>query len=208
MTAILFTSSTKIRPSRRRDRAMNGSRDDLIEYLYRKHYARVYRFYTAHRLADDEAHDLAQDVFLRAYQARHLYRAEAEWAFLQKIALRVLLNRVRAQKTKKRNADVVDINDPQVSERLSAPAGPDYAEREEDARRRKRLYQAIAGLPKGQRECVELWLAEREYSEIQTALGITLDAVKSRIRDAKKLLQERLGDDSIVWPATPPEDER
>ena len=32
------------------------------------------------------------------------------------------------------------------------------------------------------------------YDEIQKTLGITLDAVKSRMRDAKRYLRERLGE--------------
>jgi DNA-directed RNA polymerase specialized sigma24 family protein len=37
-------------------------------------------------------------------------------------------------------------------------------------------------------------LNDLSYEEIQKTLGITLDAVKSRIRDAKRQLRERLGE--------------
>jgi DNA-directed RNA polymerase specialized sigma24 family protein len=60
--------------------------------------------------------------------------------------------------------------------------------------RSKHLRDAITGLPTGSRECIQLWLNEFTYDEIAKFLKITVDAVKSRLRDAKKILRARLGD--------------
>jgi DNA-directed RNA polymerase specialized sigma24 family protein len=79
---------------------------------------------------------------------------------------------------------------------------PDYAERQHTADRHRRLFDTIAGLPPGQRECTLLWLEDFQYDEIARALRITVDAVKSRLRDARKLLRARLGDEGEL-----PEDE-
>ena len=82
------------------------------------------------------------------------------------------------------------------------PDGPDYAERQQEALRKQRLRDAIIALTPGQRECIQLRLDDFTYEEIAKVLRISVDAVKSRLRDAKKILRERLGDGDAL-----PEDE-
>jgi len=181
-----------------------SDRNDRFKLLYQKYYWRIVRFYVrAFRFSEEDGEELAQEAFIRFYEAMDEYRGDAEWAFFETIARNVAYNRIRGQKTKKRSVRTVDIDDPEVG-RHEPPtlAGPDYAEREEAASRRKRVYDAIAELPPGQRECLQLWLDDFKYDEIATALRISMDAVKSRLRDAKKLLRARLGDEGTL-----PEDE-
>jgi RNA polymerase sigma-70 factor (ECF subfamily) len=175
--------------------------DQRFEALYRSHYARVWRYYRACRVADDEAHDLAQDAFKRLYERMEQVRGEDEWPFLQAIARSVLLNKIRDQKTAKRNTRIVEIDAPQFTHELAAPEGPDYAEQQHAAWQRKNLYDAVSELPDGQRQCLGLWLGGFKYDEIGRTLRITVDAVKSRLRDAKKQLRARLGAETL------PEDE-
>lgn len=178
--------------------------DDRFRTLYQRYYWRVVRFYVrAFRFSEEDAEELAQDAFIRFYEAMADYRGEAEWAFFETIARNVAFNRIRAGHAQKRNAKTVGIDDPDFARfEPAADTGPDLADRQQEAIRRKRLYEEIARLPRGQRECLQLWLDDFKYEEIATALRITMDAVKSRIRDAKKLLRERLGDDAGL-----PEDE-
>jgi RNA polymerase sigma factor (sigma-70 family) len=169
------------------------SRHERFEALYRRHYARIWRYYRACRVSDDEAHDLAQDSFKRFYERMDQVRGEDEWPFLQAIARSVLLNKIRDQKTAKRTTKLVEIDAPDFTRELPAPAEPDYAERQHEALRRKDLHRAVTELPDGQRDCLRLWLAGLKYDEIGRTLRITVDAVKSRLRDAKKQLRARLG---------------
>ena len=180
----------------RRDGPM--TKDERFEAIYRKHYARVWRYFRAQRIADDEAHDLAQDVFKRFYEYFDQFRGDdgAVWSFLETIVLTVFRNRIRAGKTAKRNGLTIDIDDPELEFDPPAPEGPDYATREEAARRRQQLREAVAELPPSQRDCVRLWGEGFTYDEIAERLRITVDAVKSRLRDAKKTLRKRLGDKS------------
>ena len=67
-------------------------------------------------------------------------------------------------------------------------------DRGEQALDRKRLYDAIAELPEGQRQSLQLWLDGFRYREISSVLGISPEAVKSRLRDAKNHLRSRLED--------------
>jgi RNA polymerase sigma-70 factor (ECF subfamily) len=170
-------------------------RDERFKSLYQKYYRRVVRFYVqAFRLAENDAEELAQEAFLRFYEALDEYRGDAEWAFFETIARNVAYNKIRSQKTAKRGAKTVDIDDPNFNQEPAAPEGPDYADRQEDARRKQRLHDAIAQLPAGQRQCLQLWLDELKYDEIAKVLRISVDAVKSRLRDARRLLRERLGE--------------
>ena len=182
-----------------------GGKDDRFRSLYRKYYLRMVRYFVrGFHCPQEDAEELTQEAFLRFYEAIDEYRGDAEWAFLETVARNVAYNRIRAAKTQKRNVHPVDLDDPDVrNHEPSAPPEADYAEREHDAMQRSRLYDAIAQLPAGQRLCLQLWLEELQYDEIANTLRTTIDAVKSRLRDAKKLLRARLGDD-----ATLPEDER
>jgi RNA polymerase sigma factor (sigma-70 family) len=180
-----------------------GTRDDRFRAYYQKYYRRIVRFYvTAFRFTEVDAEDLAQEAFARFYEAMDEYRGDAEWAFFETVARNVAYNRIRSTKTLKRNAKTVDLDNPEVfrNEPQAAPV-PDYAERQHAELQRKQMYDAIAELPAGQREALRLWLDGFKYDGIARALRISMDAVKSRIRDAKRVLRARLGDGVL------PEDE-
>jgi RNA polymerase sigma-70 factor (ECF subfamily) len=178
---------------------------DRFNALYAKYYRRIIYFYVrAFRLPEEDAEELAQDTFLKFFEAMDEYRGEAEWAFLETIARNVAFNRLRALHTAKRSAKTINIDDPEFGrQEPAAPPEPDYADRQQEALRKKLLNDAIAHLPAGQRQCIQLWLEDFSYVEIGKALRVSLDAVRSRLRDAKRLLRERLGDDNAL-----PEDDK
>jgi RNA polymerase sigma factor (sigma-70 family) len=180
------------------------TKEERFQFFYRKYYWRVVRFFVgSFHLSQEDAEELAQDAFLKFLEAMDDYRGDAEWAYFETIARNVVYNRIRWQKTAKRGAQTVAIDDRNAVPEPAAPAEPDYAQREEQALRGKRLRDAIAGLPPGGRQCIQLWLDDLSYEEIAKFLGITVDAVKSRLRDAKKILRARLGDADAL-----PEDEQ
>jgi RNA polymerase sigma factor, sigma-70 family len=174
-------------------RTGGGSRDERFETLYRKYYGRVYKFFRKF-VGDDEAQDLAQETYKRIYETFAQYRGEAEWAFIETTARNVLFNWARARRTAKRSAQTVDIDGPGFDNDPPAPPQPDIAERQEAELRKASLWAAIAELPEGQRQCMELWLGDTKYEAIARTLGISVDAVKSRLRDARKALRTRLGE--------------
>src|SRR3954470_19714685 len=152
--------------------------DDRFEAIYRKHYARVWRYFRSNSISDDEAHDLSQDTFKRLYQRMNQIRNDDPWPYLATIAKTILLNRVRARQTQKRDARMVEIDDPDlIFAEPAAAEEPDYADRQAEESRRSRLRAAIALLPPGQRECLRLRMQGFSYDEITKTLGISLDAV-------------------------------
>jgi RNA polymerase sigma-70 factor (ECF subfamily) len=174
--------------------------DAEFERIFRQYYARVWRFYRGSRISDDQAHDYAQDAFKRLYEKRHQLRGDEPWPFLQSIVRTVLLNNIRDQKAAKRSGRSVEIDAPEVAE-LAAPEEPDYAERQHWQLRRNELVAEKEQLPPGQREAMDLWLDGLKLDEIAQRLNISVDAVKSRLRDARRQLRARLGADAL------PEDE-
>ena len=172
----------------------NGSNDDRFEETYRNYYGRVLRYYRSCRIADDEASDLAQDTFKRLWERWSTIRGEDPWPFLKQVARTILLHYIRASRTQRRSAPLVAIDDPELLIDPPAPPEQTYEDREVEQLRREALHRAFRDLPKGQQDCLRLQMADLSYDEIQKTLGITPDAVKSRIRDAKRSLRERLGE--------------
>lgn len=178
--------------------------EDLFRSMYDRYYTRMLRFFRkVFRVSEEDAKELTQDSFLRFYRSMREYRGEAEWALLEIIARNVGYNRVRSLSTIKRGAVKPESMHDLESSRLEPVAEQTHlVDQLIGAQRRARLREGIAGLPKGEKRCLQLWLQGLSYAEIARALGISLDAVKSRIRDAKRLLRERLGDEGEL-----PEDE-
>jgi RNA polymerase sigma factor (sigma-70 family) len=175
-------------------------RDELFRSLYQKYYRRMVKYFRiVFRTSDEDAEDLAHDAFTRFYEALDEYRGDAEWAFLETIAQRVAFNRIRSRTTKKRGAPMVAIDDAGVLDEPSLTSHqPDLAEAEHQKQRLRRLYEEMSRLSPAQQQCLQLSLQDHKYEEIAKILRISLDAVKSRIRDAKRILRERLGDEGVL----------
>lgn len=172
-----------------------GPYDERFEQIYRQYYGRVWRYFRSNRIADDEAHDLAQDTFKRVYEHMGQLRNDDAGPFVMTVAKSILLNRVRARATQKRTAHLIDMDDPElIFTEPAAPAEPDYADRQAEEARRERTQKAVASLPPGQRRAFVLWIEGHRYEAIAKILGISMDAVKSRLRDAKRYLREQLGE--------------
>lgn len=174
--------------------------NDLFDSLYGRYYARMLRYFRqVFHVSEADAQELTQDSFVRFYRAMDEYRGEAEWALLQEIARNVGLNRVRSVKTQKRGSvrpeslDDGEYGKDAIDKTVRHPIDTMI-----ETERLRRLQDAIAELPKGQRQCLQLSLEDLSQDEIARALRISVVAVKSRIRDAKRTLRERLGDEGAL----------
>ncbi len=97
---------------------------------------------------------------------------------------------------------IADANDPDAWEPV-AVVGPSKSPRPswygksrrisragaEEALRRMHLHDAIAALPEVQRHTIQLWLDGFTYADIARVLGISPDAVRSRLRDARRTVK-------------------
>ncbi len=176
------------------------TRDDLFRLLYGRYLSRMIRYFRqVFHLSEEDAWDLAHDSFIRFYKAMDVYRGEAQWALLETIARHVGYNRARSLHTAKRGgARTEPLDDGEQRHDLPDVRQGDPVESMIKAEQLQRIQQAIAELPKGQRQCVQLALEDRSQEEIAQELRISVVAVKSRIRDAKRALRERLGEEAPI----------
>jgi RNA polymerase sigma factor (sigma-70 family) len=182
--------------------------DERFESIYRQYYARVWRNYRRKGVSVEDAHDLSQDTFQRLLDHVGEIRNPDPWPFLKKMAHRVLLNWIRTGKTLKRSGKMVEIDDPDTHTELQTPE-PNHADEQEASQRRESLYREIAGLSEAKQQVVLLKLEGKSYVQIAADLRISMDAVKSRHRDALRQLRSRMRDEpgGVQWPGGDPEEE-
>lgn len=131
-----------------------------------------------------DAEDVAQDAFARAYKSfAQLRDREAFRAWLVRMTWRLALDHVRGHK---RRVAREQVNlEPQV-----VPSGEQQAI---EADRARRLWDAIDRLPDVLRLTLVLAsIEEHSMKEVAALTGAPEGTVKSRVFDAKKLLKEML----------------
>jgi RNA polymerase sigma-70 factor (ECF subfamily) len=171
-------------------------RGDLsaFEPLVERYRERVWRL-AYHYLRDrEEAWDVAQEAFVRAWQALPSFRGQsAFYTWLFRIAVNVATDRARQRAAQGRalGTERVPAED---WERLmvAQEGGPeDTAAR---AEQRRRIRQALAALPDHHRTIIMLSDVEGlSYREIAEVLEIPMGTVMSRLHHARKRLRQVLG---------------
>jgi RNA polymerase sigma-70 factor (ECF subfamily) len=164
--------------------AMRAGAGDAHAYawLVAQHQAAVYRYLVRVVGAPETAYDLAQDTFLRAFQAISTWRPEAKFrTWLFRIAHNLALDHLR----RARHMRFVPIED---GLRVPAPApGPEA--QFESMQKARRLEAALSALPFAHREILLLREIEgMSYEDIAQALGLSPGTVRSRIARARAAL--------------------
>jgi RNA polymerase sigma factor (sigma-70 family) len=157
--------------------------------VFDAYFTEIHR-YAAKRLGPDAAADVAAQAFLEAFRQRRRYDQEraSVRTWLYGIATKVIGRHQRAESRALRalarlspDRDAGEHAD-QVGSRVSAEG------------LRGELAQAIAALPRGQRDVLLLVaLAGLSHEEVASALGITYGTVGSRLSRARATLRKALG---------------
>ena len=160
--------------------------DILVERHRRSVYQLCYRFVGNH----EDASDLTQDVFFRAYRGLSGFRGGSSLAtWLYRIGVNACLNRVSARKPITEELDArqhVDTRNESPSERVL---------RQE---RGARVREAIAQLPPKQRATLVLRMyQELSHEEIADVLGSSVGAVKANFFHALGNLKKLLGGERL-----------
>jgi len=162
----------------------SGAFDLIVERHRRPVYLLCYRFVSNH----EDASDLSQDVFLRAYRGLRSFRGQSSLGtWLYRICVNVCLNRVSAKRLASES-----IEDRQfVDERSESPS-----DRLLKNERGVRVRAAIAQLPRKQRATLVLRMYhEMSHQEIADVLGSSVGAVKANFFHALGNLKKLLGDE-------------
>ena len=152
-----------------------------FERLYRGHAARVHGL-ARRMVSHEEADELTQDVFVRAWEKLDTFRGDAAFGtWLHRVAINVMLAR---QKARKRNRERFEDDDARVD---IAPVRPRPTGSKVD------LEAALASLPERARRVFVLHDIEGyKHHEIAEMMEITVGTSKSQLHRARMLMREQL----------------
>ncbi len=139
------------------------------------------------------AEDLAQEVFLRVYRARHRYQAEARFTtWLYRIATNLALNAIRDRRLAESRTEPAE-KDGAATARVVPDLKPTAEQQLILSDRERIIRRAVAALP--ERQCAAVVLHKYhdvDYRHIAKVLEISESAVKSLLFRAYETLRERL----------------
>lgn len=142
------------------------------------------------------AEDLAQEVFLRVYQARERYQPEARFTtWLYRIATNLALNALRDRRSEPVLLEAAMEPEGDLASPLerAADVRPTVEQQLAESDRQRLIRQAIETLPEKQRAAVILHkYQEVDYRQIASILKISESAVKSLLFRAYESLRVRL----------------
>jgi RNA polymerase sigma-70 factor, ECF subfamily len=148
----------------------------------------------------EEARDLTQETFLRAFQSIVHFRGESDLrTWIYRIAINQARNRWRWWRRRRREA-TVSIDAPEIGygrlglvETLRSTAVKDPEQQTLANEREVALQKALSGLRRIYREAVVLRDIEGfTYEEIATTLAISVGTVKSRLARGRQELRRKL----------------
>jgi RNA polymerase sigma-70 factor (ECF subfamily) len=153
--------------------------------LVRRYQDRVHRFILRMVGSREEAMDLTQEAFIKAWQALPDWRPEAQFhTWLFRIASNTAMDALRRRRT----VEWIALDD----QFDRAADTPDPQAQLESKQRLKAMDAAIARLPAEQREAILLREVEDlSYAEIAAATGANEGTVKSRLARARASLYEQ-----------------
>jgi RNA polymerase sigma-70 factor (ECF subfamily) len=165
-----------------------------FELLVTRHQSRmlnlIYRF-IGNRT---QARDLAQEVFIRVWQAAPRYKPQAKFTtWIYRLAANLCLNELKASGRKKLLFSQSPAEEGRISDEQGnvSPSAEDLLLAEE---RSRQISLALQNLPENQRMALILKRYDNlSYHEIAKIMECSVSAVESLLVRAKRNLQEKLG---------------
>ena len=148
----------------------------------------------------EEARDLTQETFLRAFQSINHFRGESDLrTWIYRIAINQARNRWRWWRRRRREA-TVSLDEPEIGggrlglvATLKSPTARDPEQHTLQNERERALQKALSGLRRVYREAVVLRDIEGfAYEEIANTLNISVGTVKSRLARGRQELRRKL----------------
>lgn len=160
----------------------------LFEVLMRRHNRTVFRAARAILRSDDEAEDVMQHAYVRAFEHLHEYQGRARFSvWLTRIAVYEALARVRRRKRVGQLDDAGEESETMVDHQASPE------QRASDAELRDLTEAAIDELPEDFRIVFMLRAVEQmSVADVAECLGIPEDTVKTRYFRARQRLRNSL----------------
>lgn len=170
-----------------------GGDFDAFERLFERHRNLVYRFAYQVVPRRDDAEDIVQDVFVKAYQNLHRYRDEAKFTtWLLRITTNLSTDRLRM--AQRRSAlEQQEAKGALEWMLIGSNSTENPVEALERDRRANMVREAINALPEHHRNVIIMRdLQELEYSDIAEVLKTTVGGAKLRVLRARRALRDQL----------------
>jgi RNA polymerase sigma-70 factor (ECF subfamily) len=171
----------------------------MIEATNFEGFMRAYQnmvFSTAVRLLgnDAEAEDIAQEVFLKAYERfQDLSQSPTVGGWLKTVTTNLCLNHLSRYRARWRFFSEMLSREDDDDATLDLPAPDSIGDKLDEADYRRLLEQALQKLPTAQRVPLVLFHFENlTYEEIAAKLGISLSKVKTDIFRGREALRKKL----------------
>jgi RNA polymerase sigma-70 factor (ECF subfamily) len=151
--------------------------------LYERHFTRVARLVRALGIADGEADEICQEIFLIVYRHLRSFRGEARLGtWIHRLAVREAIRHAKRRRMRRALLDVFA--------RAERPALPrDWSENE--AARRQFLHQLLARLSPERRLALVMFEIEgKPVEEIAELCGCAVNTVWTRIHRARAQLEQ------------------
>lgn len=172
-------------------RRLQTGESEAVRLLFERYHTRVYRVCLHYTGNAEDARDIAQETFVRAFRGIGQFRGDSALAtWLTRIAMNLCLNLRRDKKTAAnlldQRVDHIRTNMPPV-----VPKGPEeQLDRRETA---ERLRQLISRLPRRERMAFVLkFYNDMKIREISAAMEISEGTVKSFLHRALVTLRKEL----------------
>jgi len=195
MPAIQSPATEEIHPDVALVERAKAGDEAAFEQLIRQYDRQIFRIARHITQNKEDAEDIVQDTFLKAYQKLHQFQGNSKfYTWLVRIAVNESLMRLR----KRRNSKTVSMDEDVQTEEGSVPRDfadwtPDPEQQYGQGELGEILRKTIAGLPPGFRSVFTLRDVENlSTEETAEALGLSVPAVKSRLLRARLQLRERL----------------
>lgn len=178
------------------------SRDEHFRELFEQYYLPVLRFFARRGFPAEEAADLAQETFTRAYEKLETLSAPAKarhWLFA--VASNVRRNELRRRAALIRSGEEIPFDDnlEKAGGRAGYRAHPGRDDEETPLEelltdeRRELLHSALDQLPPRMRQVVILRVTQDlSYREIAVIQQVSVDTIKAQMLQARQKLRDLL----------------
>jgi RNA polymerase sigma-70 factor (ECF subfamily) len=202
------SDAVEITPEAERElvqRAQSGN-EDAFGMLMRSHYEPVFRLVNSMLRDEHSARDVCQEIWLTVWKNLASFRGDAKFStWVHPIATRRAIDHLRSRKrwfsrfipfqSDTGESGNTEAGTDRVVAAPEATANSDPRKDLEDQERKIRFERAIAALPPKHRAVLALREVQGlSYDEIADNLGIARGTVMSRLFHARRLLVQKLGD--------------
>lgn len=163
------------------DRARQGDKE-ATSILYLEYAAPLYRFVFVRISDKEEANDIVQDAFIRAFASLDRYKEQGKGMlpYLFTIARNLIINRSRKKKSETIELDFLNAHD--SGDRTDTESILVDTQTE--------LFAAMEDLSETERDVIALkFYAERSYAEISEEIGKSEQAVRQHVARAIKKMR-------------------